>query len=130
MNVKKYLTNPKRSYELENTIMTDPEVAYTFLNSVFLFDILMYTSSIIGTFVIWNYKPDFFLYYVGISTLIVYFLRNICSISMYIDLFIKSYIFQYKVMSFYVNASDEERIVLDKMSKSLPKEYQDMFSKL
>lgn len=134
MNVHNFLTDPKRSYWFENILVKDPAMAYTYLKTSFIFDLVMFIGSMIGMFAIWVTKPESILYYIFVCTLFVYYLLNVFSVRTYISLFVSMFLFKFKLLDFYQQGSTEDREVIDRLIDTLPEEinvlYKESFAKL
>lgn len=126
MNVRKFLTNPKRSFWFETTLIQDPGIAYQYLRVSFLFDVFMFMCSIAGILAIFITKTDFIPYYVVACAAFVYYLTNMLSITYYIGLFIENYHFKYKLLSIYRD-DESRRETIDSIVNELPEEYKGLY---
>ena len=127
MNVHKFLNDHNNSNWIADLIVEDPSLASSYLETSFIFDLVVFIGSIIGIFVISILKPESILYYIFVCTLFVYYLNNVFSIRTYISLFVENFLFKIKLLQFYQQGSEEERQVIERLINTLPKDINDIY---
>lgn len=127
MNVKDFLSDTNRNPWFEKALIENPDLAFSYLRTQFIVDLILLISSMVGIFAILVYKPDSMIYYFLVCAIFVKYIINVFSITAYIAIFIHMCILKANMLLFYMNASEEEREIFDKFISTLPSNLRDLY---